>query len=252
MFYVWLDYFQNKSKARKISDLENTVKTLQENINEQTASLSSINPTLVDTMSRRESNASSFLDIAKDGCNKSCQTLETAFVPCESCERVQINLREVGDNVINVCQTQGLPSSLHKYRNQIQGLGWFSANDVARWCAEQNKDIQRINKHLESLYATIDPLKSDLNDIEKKNKKLENKMADFDKAIQREKETQSATMRLHDVKMKEMEKKSSESLAAVQKTNDQLEKSKTELENQVTSIKSELNKQENLLKELGK
>lgn len=84
--------------------------------------------------------------LAKDNSNRSSQTHETAFVPCEYCHKVQGCLKSVGDTMVNMCKTQGLQSSLAKYRKQIKGLDWYSYNDLSRWSAEQNKDLDRINK----------------------------------------------------------------------------------------------------------
>lgn len=84
--------------------------------------------------------------ISKDNSNKSCQTLETAFVPCESCHRVQSNYKSVADSMSNLCKSQGIPSATAKYRKQLQNLDWYSANDLARWSVEQSKDLERINK----------------------------------------------------------------------------------------------------------
>lgn len=84
--------------------------------------------------------------IAKDNSNKSSQTLETAFVPCESCHKVQNCFRSVADSMTQVCKVQGIPSAIAKFRKQLKGIDWYSANDIARWSVEQEKDLERINK----------------------------------------------------------------------------------------------------------
>lgn len=91
--------------------------------------------------------------IAKDNSNKSSQTLETAFVPCESCHRVQNSFKSVADSMTSLCKTQGLPSSVAKYRKQLKGIEWYSANDLNRWSVEQNKDLDRINKVSDRVYV---------------------------------------------------------------------------------------------------
>ena len=85
-------------------------------------------------------------NIAKDNSNKSSQTLETAFVPCESCHKVQGSFKAIADSMSSLCKTQGIPSATAKYRKQLQSLDWYSANDLSRWSVEQNKDLDRINK----------------------------------------------------------------------------------------------------------
>ena len=84
--------------------------------------------------------------IAKDNSNKSSQTLETAFVPCESCHKVQTSFKAVADSMSSLCKAQGLPSSVAKYRKQLQNIDWYSANDLSRWSVEQKKDLDRISK----------------------------------------------------------------------------------------------------------
>jgi len=84
--------------------------------------------------------------IAKDNSNKASQTLETAFVPCEACHKVQSNFRSIADSMSNLCKDQGLPSAVAKFRKQLKGIEWYSANDLTRWTVEQNKDLNRINK----------------------------------------------------------------------------------------------------------
>jgi hypothetical protein len=54
--------------------------------------------------------------ISCDESNKGCQTIETAFVPCEACDVVQKKMRESGDMIVDICQRQLLPSSLRNYR----------------------------------------------------------------------------------------------------------------------------------------
>lgn len=63
---------------------------------------------------------------ARDEYSKASQTVETAFVPCDSCHFVQQNLREVGNTVVNMCESLHLESSLCKHRNSVQKLEWFS------------------------------------------------------------------------------------------------------------------------------
>lgn len=72
--------------------------------------------------------------------------METAFVPCEYCNKVQGSLKSVADSMSQLCKDQGITCSIAKYRKQLKGVDWYSANDLTRWAVEQNKDLERLNK----------------------------------------------------------------------------------------------------------
>lgn len=93
--------------------------------------------------------------VSTDVSSKSVQTLETAFVPCESCAKIQTNLKQNADLLINMCHYQNITSQVGKYRaslmsNQLVG-GWLSGPDLEKWLIEQDKDLNRISKQLDFL-----------------------------------------------------------------------------------------------------
>ncbi len=110
--------------------------------------------------------------------NVSTQTFDTAFVPCEACSRTQQNLLDVGASVIALCESQGLPSSLAKQKKLLK-QSLMAATDVSRWTNEQTRDIERINKHLDNLYAQIDPLKSELDKSRTHNRSLQEQIKEL-------------------------------------------------------------------------
>lgn len=101
------------------------------------------------------------LAVSKMKVNTATQTFDTAFVSCEACASMQQNLIDVGSAVISLCESQGLPSSLANQKKLLK-KSIMAANDVSRWAMDQNRDIERINKHLDKLYQQIDPLRTDL------------------------------------------------------------------------------------------
>ena len=120
-------------------------------------------------------------------CNEiATQTYDTAFVPCEACSRTQENLVEVGQMVMKVCESQGLPSSLAKQKRLLK-QSLLAAADVSRWAAEQNRDLSRINDHLDNLYAQIQPLQEKLSKSREKRKVLEERVQELEKFIEDEK-----------------------------------------------------------------
>jgi hypothetical protein len=62
----------------------------------------------------------------RDEYNKATQTVETAFVPCASCDAVQSSLRAVGDATSTMCRSLNLTSSLDKYRARVDNLTWLA------------------------------------------------------------------------------------------------------------------------------
>ncbi|KAJ8312417.1 hypothetical protein KUTeg_009790 [Tegillarca granosa] len=191
-------------------------------------------------------------EISRDACSKNTQTIETAFVPCEACGMVQRNLRQIGDTIINMCQSQKLPSSLQKFRPLVAETEWLSSIDVARWVSEQSKDISRMNKHLDYLMSTINPLKQELENSEKKCRKLEIRVANFDKDMAREREVQEALQKQFEIKIKNLEDSHRETVSLINQQKDEIFSNKLTLEDQLEQHKTDLQRQKKLLEELEK
>ncbi len=107
---------------------------------------------------------------------KSTQTAESSFVPCDSCAKIQTNLKNNADQLINMCHYQGIQSRVGKYRasllsDQILG-GWLSGSELEKWLEEQDKDLERISKQLEFLGKNNSLIKT----------KLEEKESELDRA----------------------------------------------------------------------
>ena len=186
--------------------------------------------------------------ISKDEYNKSCQTSETAFTPCDSCSVVQKSFRQSGEIIVNICQQQQIPSCLQKFRPQVSHLDWLSGNDVARWSAEQNKDLQRISK----LTATIQPMKRELTECSDKCDKLEKRVRNFDRDMKQEKDERSALHDKYENKIKELEIQHSKTLELEHQQKELLALNKQKLERLLEKHKSELKEQKDLLQELGR
>ncbi|XP_046578937.1 coiled-coil domain-containing protein 157-like [Haliotis rubra] len=258
---------ENKSKSRKYSDLENTISKLTDELSQLQNGTSYqrgltppktpgfgglIPPNNADLAVMRGESVTSINDgeISKDACNKSSQTIETVFVPCESCHAVQKCFREAGDVIINTCQSQNMPSSLKKFRSQVVDVDWLSSNDVKRWTAEQNKDIARISKHVDQLAATIGPLQEDVAGYVKEKRKMNEKVVKAEKDLKTERETQSAVRRQFEVKVTELEKQHAEMLSHVTQEKEELKQSRSALEAMLAWLKEELQEQQQQLQQL--
>lgn len=85
-------------------------------------------------------------------------------------------------------------------RPQVAHVKWLGYNDVCRWMSEQNKDLQRLVKHIDTMAATIDPLKAEVAAFEKETKKAESRAKYCETELEREKETQHAVKRQYEVR----------------------------------------------------
>ena len=98
---------------------------------------------------------------------QSVQTIESSLGPCETCAKVQANLKQNADQLINMCYYQNLTSQVGKLRTtlaegQTSAGGWLSGADLERWLAEQDKDLGKVAKQLEFLNKNSELLKGKL------------------------------------------------------------------------------------------
>ncbi|XP_052801343.1 LOW QUALITY PROTEIN: coiled-coil domain-containing protein 157-like [Mya arenaria] len=243
--------------SRKVSELEGDVRRLDSELKQayasnrpKTSGLGGLIPPnraeMITGLSCDPSKLKEFGLLGRDEYNKGCQTNETAFTPCDSCSHVQRSFRQSGDIVVGICQQQQIPSCLQKFRPQVSHLDWLSGNDVARWAAEQNKDLQRISK----LTATIQPLKEELNECREKSDKLEKRVQNFDRDLKRERDDRTALHREYEKKIKEMDLNHTKILELEKQERDALEASKHEVERMLERQKTDLLEKQSLLREM--
>lgn len=78
---------------------------------------------------------------------------------------MQSLLRTTGDALIDLFQTEGLPSSLQPLSAAMEdtvNVGHMTAGDVTQWANEQLRDMRRLAKHLQDVRSTVQPLKERL------------------------------------------------------------------------------------------
>lgn len=110
------------------------------------------------------------------------QTVETALVPCDACTNVQGSLQEVGKVLINLCQSQNLPSSLGRFQQLVRdsmGHRPLPAATVGLWAAEQSKDLARLGK-------LVGPLRAQLEEAEGQKDGLRMQVGELEQALQQE------------------------------------------------------------------
>ncbi|XP_064612527.1 coiled-coil domain-containing protein 157-like [Liolophura sinensis] len=242
-----------RSKERKISDLQESVLNLSDescSIQKDEGNRSTIGFGGLIPPSSAEIRSVIGSPISHDCCHKSSQTLETAFVPCESCFYVQKSLRESGDTIINMCQSQSLPSSLLKFKPHVEGNDWLTANEVSQWNSEQIKDLKRINKHLDQLFANAESLKSDLDKSNRKCEQLQEKVKNGEKEVKLEKETQHGMAVQFEAKLSSLKTEHSEALSIAQEEKSKLEETQEDMKSQLDKYKDELTDQKKLLEKM--
>ncbi|XP_033108494.1 coiled-coil domain-containing protein 157-like [Anneissia japonica] len=240
---------ENKSKSRTIHKLESINKELQLKSGNGPISLSASTVFHPQSSGKELLNNSTKSPISMDTHNVSCQTLETAFVPCEACARVQVSLKEVSEMIAGVCASQGLTSALRKHmKDEIDDT--LTAADIARWSNEQSKDLERINLHLENLMKQIDPLTTELGESKDECLHLKESLAKNEKDLRKEKAQKEAQLKTHLAKLKDVERKHSSVLSAVEKSNEELKSYKRTLEAQITVLRNEAQEQKDTVKKL--
>ncbi|KAH9525252.1 hypothetical protein Btru_000832 [Bulinus truncatus] len=183
------------------------------------------------------------LSISQDMSHKSCQTLETAFVPCESCDIIQRKMREGGDLVIKSCTDQGLPCSLKKFKNQVNHVEMLTFNDICRWMTEQNKDIGRIVKQSELLQSMVDPIKLELKEAGSKVKVADEKLRLSEKKLAEVKENSNIMYANLEKKITDQESKHLELLSEEKKSKEMLLQQKELVDRELSEAKIQIDQQ---------
>ncbi|KAH3876704.1 hypothetical protein DPMN_000553, partial [Dreissena polymorpha] len=248
---------EKNAMSREVGDLENEVRRLDMELKQsyssnrpKTGGLGGLIPPnraeMISGLSIDPSKLKEFGLLGRDEYNKASQTNETAFTPCDACSIVQKSFRQSGETVVSICQQQQIPSCLQKFRPQVSHLDWLPSNDVSRWAAEQNKDLQRISK----LTATIKPIKDELNECREKSEKLEKRVQNFDRDLKREKDDRSALQNGYEKKIKEIEMQHTKTLELEVQQRELLERHKQELERMLSQQKHELLEKQSLLRDM--
>ncbi|XP_029641089.1 coiled-coil domain-containing protein 157-like isoform X1 [Octopus sinensis] len=143
--------------------------------------------------------------MSKDMCFKSTQTVETAFLPCESCSVIQRSFKRSAFAIFKTCQKLNLPSNVNKLiiKPEIDD-SWMSFNETTKYSYEQDKDLGVICRQIETLVTETEHLKTEMALMEKKNKSLENHQKATEKKLASEKETNVVLQKQHQTKLKEI------------------------------------------------
>jgi chromosome segregation ATPase len=193
--------------------------------------------------------------IANEVSTKWVQTNETAFVPCESCAKIQTNLKQNADHLINMCHYQNINSQVGKYRaslmaSQLVG-GWLSGDDLDKWLIEQDKDLARIAKQLEFLSKNNDLLKTKLSDNEAAMAKLSSSEKELKKTIKEEQETKMVTVKQYEKKLTDQKTELNAKIAGLEAELANLSRLKNNLEQKFDALKNLNESNEKIIIELS-
>uniref|UniRef100_A0AAQ4PWM8 Coiled-coil domain containing 157 n=2 Tax=Gasterosteus aculeatus aculeatus TaxID=481459 RepID=A0AAQ4PWM8_GASAC len=178
-----------------------------------------------------------------DSHNASCQTVESSLVPCSACHQVQSTLTKTGHALVELLQSESLPSSLQPLLVAVGdtlGLGHMTAGDVALWANEQLRDMRRLEKHLQDVRNTVQPLKDRLAEAEAERERFRSKLEMKQKEFKQEMERHQVnivqlefSLRKAQRSMKETEKRLQEEKQQLQRETLGLEESNSRLKEQV-------------------
>ncbi|NXO30962.1 CC157 protein, partial [Cisticola juncidis] len=174
----------------------------------------------------------------------STQTPGSPLGSCDTCSSTQASLHEVGRAITSICQSQNIPSALSKFQEVLEdsaGRRNLSAKDVSCWASEQSKDLSRISKHLQGLLQQLNPLKAELEEMGKQNKKLQKEVEDVSRKLQEEKNTQAEQQRRAEQSLKAKDREHSEAVARLEQDKDDLRRG-TELLGHTGCVFTELSK----------
>ncbi|XP_071371143.1 coiled-coil domain-containing protein 157-like [Centroberyx affinis] len=163
--------------------------------------------------------------VSTDTRNVSSQTVESSLVPCNACDQVQSILRQTGDAVVELCRSEGLPSSLQQLQVAMEDaleLGHLTAGDVAQWAREQRRDMGRLGKHLQEVRGTVRPLRDRLAAAEAEREGCRSQMERAQEELKRE-------MAKHQAGMLQLEQALQEAQRSVKETERRLQEEQQQL-----------------------
>lgn len=177
-------------------------------------------------------------------------------MPCEACAKVQTNLKQNADQLINMCHYQNIQSQVGKYRaslmaSQLAG-GWLSGSDLDKWLVEQDKDLTKISKQLEYLSKNNELLKTKLADNDTLIVKMQETEKEVRKQLKDEQDSQSITMKQYEKKLTDQKTELQAKIKGLETENKSLLDLKTSLDQKYENLKNLHENNEKIITELSK
>ncbi|XP_037339568.1 coiled-coil domain-containing protein 157 isoform X3 [Pungitius pungitius] len=185
-----------------------------------------------------------------DSHNVSCQTVESSLVPCSACHQVQSTLTKTGHALVELLQSESLPSSLQPLLVAVGDtleLGHMTAGDVALWANEQLRDIRRLEKHLLDVRGTVQPLKHGLAEAEAERDRFRSKLEMKQKEFKQEMERHQVNTVQLEFSLKKAQRSMKETEKRLQEEKQQLKRETLCLEESNSRLKEQVEVQRDAL-----
>ncbi|XP_072244414.1 coiled-coil domain-containing protein 157 [Leuresthes tenuis] len=185
--------------------------------------------------------------------NVSCQTIESLLIPCDACHQVQSLLRNTGDALVDMCQSEGLPSSLQPLSVVVKDTveaGHMTAGDVAQWANEQLRDMRRLAKHLKDVRGTVQPLREKLAAAEVERNRFRSHLGKTQQEFKQEVEKHQANIVQLEFSLRKAQRSLKETEKRLQDEQQQLKREALSLEGSNTKLKEKVSLQQETLQAL--
>ncbi|GLD52699.1 coiled-coil domain-containing protein 157-like protein [Lates japonicus] len=188
-----------------------------------------------------------------DSCNVGCQTVESSLIPCDACHRAQSVLRKTGDALVELFQSEGLPSSLQPLLAAVEDtleLGHMTAGDVAQWANEQLRDMRRLAKHLQDVRGTVRPLKDRLAAAEMERERFRSQLEKVRKEFKQATEKHQATIVQLEFSLRKAQRSMKETEQRLREEQEQLKRETLSLEESNSRLREKVAGQQDILQAL--
>eukprot|EP00063_Salmo_salar_P052440 XP_014027275.1 PREDICTED: coiled-coil domain-containing protein 157-like isoform X3 [Salmo salar] len=179
--------------------------------------------------------------ISTDTCNVSCQTVVSSLVPCDACAQVQSSLRETGDALVELCRSEGLPSSLQRLLVAVDDTlaqGRLTAGDVSQWSIEQRRDMGRVGKHLLEVRSTVQPLRNSLQAAEREREEFRAQLGRAQEELKHERATHQASKKQLEQRLQEAQLSREDTERRLQEEHEELRRGTVSLEDSNSKLKA--------------
>lgn len=136
-------------------------------------------------------------------------------------------MRKTGDALVELFQSEGLPSSLQPLSVAVEDaleLGHMTAGDVAQWASEQLRDMRRLAKHLQDVRGTVQPLRDRLQAAEKERDRFKSQLERAQKEFKQEVEKHQANTVQLEFSLRKVERSMKETEQRLQEEKQQLKR----------------------------
>ncbi|XP_047655784.1 coiled-coil domain-containing protein 157-like isoform X1 [Tachysurus fulvidraco] len=173
----------------------------------------------------------------------SCQTVESALVPCAACAGVQSSLQDSARAVASLCQALGLSCSLWSFLQAVEEtlqLGRLSACDLTLWAREQQADLRRIHEHVTHVQEKAESLTHTLQRAEEERDELRARLDRERESSEREREERRRREDELERRLEEEKLRRDEELKTQREEKEELRKGSEALEVKISELEGEL------------